>query len=42
MSDGEGLSLVIESSFSCGASRIREDLDEFTIVEFEVYGFTEE
>ena len=42
MSDGEGLSLVIENSFSCGASRIREDLDEFTIVEFEVYGFTEE
>ncbi len=42
MSDGEGLSLVIENSFSCGASRIRDDRDEFTIVEFEVYGFTEE
>jgi hypothetical protein len=48
MSDGSGnLSLVIENSFSRGnacTSGTREDRDreEFTIVEFEVYGFSED
>jgi hypothetical protein len=44
MSDGEGggLSLVIENSFSSGASHIGDDRGEFAIVEFEVYGFAEE
>jgi len=43
MSDGDGnLSLVIESSFTRGVARTREDSEEFTVVEFEVYGFLED
>jgi len=43
MSDGDGdLSLVIESSFTRGVARTREDSEEFTVVEFEVYGFSED
>eukprot|EP00585_Thalassiosira_rotula_P015987 CAMPEP_0196164484 /NCGR_PEP_ID=MMETSP0911-20130528/684_1 /TAXON_ID=49265 /ORGANISM="Thalassiosira rotula, Strain GSO102" /LENGTH=294 /DNA_ID=CAMNT_0041429719 /DNA_START=148 /DNA_END=1032 /DNA_ORIENTATION=+ len=43
MSDGDGdLSLVIDSSFSHGVARTREDREEFTVVEFEVYGFSED
>jgi hypothetical protein len=44
MSDGNGdLTLVIENSFSNGAvARPGEDREEFSIVEFEVYGFSED
>lgn len=42
MTDGNGLSLVIENSFSRGNTCTREDREEFTIVEFEVYGFSED
>jgi len=43
MTDGNGdLSLVIESSFSRGMARTGEDREEFTVVEFEVYGFSED
>jgi len=44
MCDESGnLSLVIENSFSCGNTYTREnDREEFTIVEFEVYGFSED
>lgn len=43
MSDGDGeLSLVIDSSFSHGVAFTREDREEFNIVEFEVYGFSED
>ena len=45
MSDGKGdLSLVLENSFSHGRlSHTRDDREEeFTIVEFEVYGFSED
>jgi hypothetical protein len=44
MSDGNGdLNLVIENSFSRGGvSRSGEAREDFTIVEFEVYGFSED
>mmetsp|Transcript_15490 Transcript_15490/g.27743 ORF Transcript_15490/g.27743 Transcript_15490/m.27743 type:complete len:298 (+) Transcript_15490:88-981(+) len=43
MSDGDGnLSLVIENSFSRGVARTHNDSEEFAVVEFEVYGFSED
>eukprot|EP00584_Thalassiosira_punctigera_P021735 CAMPEP_0172572762 /NCGR_PEP_ID=MMETSP1067-20121228/135844_1 /TAXON_ID=265564 ORGANISM="Thalassiosira punctigera, Strain Tpunct2005C2" /NCGR_SAMPLE_ID=MMETSP1067 /ASSEMBLY_ACC=CAM_ASM_000444 /LENGTH=347 /DNA_ID=CAMNT_0013365347 /DNA_START=608 /DNA_END=1651 /DNA_ORIENTATION=- len=43
MSNGDGdLSLIVDSSFSHGASCTREDREEFGVVEFEVYGFSED
>lgn len=44
MSDGNGdLSLVIENSFSRGGVvRTKEGSEEFDVVEFEVYGFSED
>lgn len=43
MADGNGdLSLVIESSFSGGVICMGEAREEFTVLEFEVYGFSED
>jgi len=43
MTDNSGdLSLVIESSFSRGVARTQEGRVEFTVAEFEVYGFSED
>lgn len=43
MTDENGdLSLVIESSFSRGVACTRAGREEFTVVEFEVYGFSED
>lgn len=43
MTDGNGdLSLVIESSFSRGVVCMGETREEFTVLEFEVYGFSED
>ena len=41
-SNSSGISLMIANSFSRGVSRTNEDIVEFSIVEFEVYGFSED
>lgn len=43
MRDGDDdLSLTFESSFSHGVARTREAREEFTVVDFEVYGFSDD